>query len=361
MAKIETTVLAVRDLASNERFAACEDPHHLLDFAPCKLKAYASNPFLPAPDAPCRLIGVKDGMVVGCRNSFPGKFVADGKSHDNRISGSVYVDPRCRASLYALTLLHQALKFPGGELNINCWMSRQNQKFYRLFGSGMIRFVAFDAGGRWSRYLQKVTFPRWKAIVAVCVNQVAAFACAFLDGRRWRGLPAWSVRMTERPDDWMLAEACELVCRDSHRYRQEITPDWIRWTLGNDFKESRRKLFVRVCAGDSLVGFALVRVDIRAKFNKIYEWQVASQYAAQEADFLSVVARQIQKYGCRVQVAVGADNGDVVARLRERFPATSENYAAITIAEGSRYNGFPGIKDSRNWRARPGMGDASLW
>ena len=279
MAKIETTVLAVKDLASSaERFAGCDDPHRLLDFSPCKLKTYVSNPFLPSLDAPCRLIGVKDGTVVGCRNSFPGRFVADGTVHDNRISGSVYVDSRCRSSLYAIKMLQKALTFPGGEVNINCWMSRQNQKFYHLLGSCMIRFEVFDTGGRWSRYLQKVTSPRWRAFAAFFANRIAAFANAFLDGRRWRGLPDWTVEVTESPDDAMLEEACGFVRRDPHRYRQEITPAWIRWTLEHDFKESRRKSFVRVCENGSPVGFALVRMDDRAKFGKVYEWQVAPAF-----------------------------------------------------------------------------------
>ena len=359
--KIETLVRTVRGLTDDARFASLEDPHGLLPFSEIKLKAYRENPCLGDLDQPCQLIGVKDNKVIGRRNSFPGRFVADGKVYHNRISGSVYVDPKCRASMYALRLLQQALKLPDGELNINCWMSEQNQKFYRLFGSGMVRFEVFEAGGRWSRYMKRVDSPKWKAVVAKFVNVVAAFLCRFFDNRRWRNLPDWNVREIDVADSVSLAAFCDLVGKDHHRYRQEITPEWIRWTVENDFLGNCRKSVYRVYDGKDFVGFALVRQGYAEKFIKIYEWQLAEAYADKEAELLSVVAKSVQRYGSRVQIAVGADEESTVTKLKARFPVTHGNYAAITIADGSRFNDFAGIKDPKNWRVRPGMGDACLW
>jgi hypothetical protein len=240
-------------------------------------------------------------------------------------------------------------------------MSEQNQKFFRLFGSGMIKFEVFEAGGRWSRYMKRVGSPKWKATVAKFVNVVAAFLCCFFDNRRWRNLPDWNVQEIDIADSVALAAFCDLVRKDPHRYRQEVTSEWIRWTVENDFLGNCRKSLYGVYDSERLVGFALVRQGYSEKFIKIYEWQLSEAYADKEAELLSVVAKSVKRYGYRVQVAVGDDEEATVAKLKDRFPVTHTNYAAITIADGSKFNDFDGIKESKNWRVRPGMGDACLW
>lgn len=360
--KIETLIRTVRGLTDDARFASLEDPYGLLLFSERKLKAYRENPYLGDLDEPCQLIGVKDNKVVGRRNSFPGRFVADGKVYPNRISGSVFVDPKCRSSMYALRLLQQALKLPGGDVNINCYLSLQNQKFYRLFGSAMFRFRVFEAGGRWSAFYKRGAFSGWRRMAANIINIAVAFGNHVAGRRRWRSIPNWTVEEFDADDNMMLCKCCDLIKSDKHRYRQEITPEWIRWTIRNDFYgEVCHKRIMVVCNGEELIGFALVRYGLATKVNRIYEWQVSSRYEDFEAEFLSLVAKQLYRFGFRVQIPIGEDNVGSVERLNRRFSQSEGNYVVVTIAKGSKFEGFDGINESRNWRVRPGMGDAALW
>lgn len=360
--KIQTFVRTVRGLTDDERFSAFEDPHGLLPFAPCKLKAYRENPYLKDLDQPCQLIGVKDGKVIGRRNSFPSRIVADGVVYDTRISGSVYVDPTARSSLYAISLLNQALKFPNGDLNINCMLSVQNQKFYRLYGASLFPLVEFDAGGRWNRYYKSGNPPGWKKWAARVLNAMVSIANYMLDYGRWRGLPDWEVREIDISDEASIKNACNLINADKHRYREEITPEWIKWTLTNDFlSENNRGAMYCVYEGDNIVGFALTRGRAKENTSKIYEWQLSVGYEKREAEFLSLVAKRLCRYGSRIAIWIGEDSEETIAELKKRFPSVGRNYVVVTIADGSRFGNFDGIRDSKNWRLRPGMGDAALW
>lgn len=360
--KIQTFVRTVRGLTEDERLAAFDDPHNLLAFAPCKLKAYRENPYLKDLDQPCQLIGVKDGKVIGRRNSFPSRIVADGVVYDMRISGSVYVDPAARSSLYAISLLNQALKLPDGDLNINCMLSVQNQKFYRLYGSPMFELIEFDAGGRYNRYYKSSGFSGWKKHAAKVVNMVVAAANCLFDRGRWRGIPDWTVRKVDAADEKSVKDACDMIKTDKHRYREEITPEWVKWTLANDFLAAdNHGIMYCVYDGAELVGFALTRYAPKERKCKIYEWQLSAKYIGREAELLSIVAKTVCQFASRVQIMVGADSSETILKLRFRFLQLGCNYVVVTIAEGSKFNRFEGIKESKSWRIRPGMGDAALW
>lgn len=360
--KIQTFVRTVRGLTDDERFSAFEDPHGLLSFAPCKLKAYRENPYLKNLDQSCQLIGVKNGKVIGRRNSFPSRIVADGVVYETRISGSVYVDPAARSSLYAISLLNQALKLPNGDLNINCMLSVQNQKFYRLYGASLFSLVEFDAGGRWNRYYKPGNPPGWKKYAAKILNFAVTVTNKFFDRGRWRGLPNWDVRKIDISDEASIREACELIGADKHRYREEITPEWIKWTLANDFlAAANRGIMYCVYDGGELVGFALARYAPKERKCKIYEWQLSAKYIVREAELLSIVAKTVCQFASRVQIMVGADSSETILKLKSRFPQLGCNYVVVTIAEESKFNRFEGIKESKSWRIRPGMGDAALW
>lgn len=360
--KIQTFVRTVRGLTEDERLSAFEDPHELLSFAPCKLKTYRENPYLKDLDQPCQLIGVKDGRVIGRRNSFPSRIVADGIVYDTRISGSVYVDPAARSSLYAISLLNQALKFPDGDLNINCYLSVQNQKFYRLFGSAMFRFLVFEAGGRWSLLYRRGSYVFWKCAVIKFINFLVAVANHFFDISRWRGGGDWHVEEVDIDNIDAISDYCEMVKADMHKYRQEITPEWIRWTVSNDFYANDcRKYILRICDGKETVGFALIRKGLKTKTIRIYEWQISNKYQGQTAEFLSLVAKTAYGFGYKVQIPIAEDNIAAIMKLKERFIRSESNYVVVTIAKGSRFETFSGIRESKNWRVRPGMGDASLW
>lgn len=361
-AKIQTLTRTVRGLVEDRRFDGFADPHGLLDFPPWKLATYRENPYLVDLDSPCQLIGVRDSRVIGRRNSYPGRIVADGVVYDTRISGSVYVDPACRSSLYAVSLLEQALKFPNGDLNINCGLSPQNQKFYMLLGSAMFPLSIYEAGGRWSRYYKGRQTKLWKKIVANVINAFLACLNCICDRCRWKDLPRWKIKELDITSDCVLEEFCDLIRRDSHKYRQEITPEWIRWTLRNDFiTPNARKYLLGVYDGEVLVGFAMTRTDPSTKESKVFEWQLDQVYEGLEGEFLCTVAKWLCSFGSHVKVIVGEDSGKTIDMISKRFPLLYRNFAVVTIADESRFCAFDGIKDSLNWRVRPGMGDAPFW
>lgn len=360
--KIETLVRSVRGLTEDRRFSTLKDPKGLLVFSDIKLRTYQANPYLENLDEPCQLIGVKDGVVVGRRNSFPSRVVANGVVYNTRISGSVYVDPQCRSSLYAISLLKKAQEFPGGDLNINCGLSLQNQKFYRLLGSAMFELVMFDAGGRWNAFHKEGEYTGCKRWAAKAINLVVPILNRLFDSRRWNGVPSWEVRSESSSNEAFLMKAARLVAADSHRYRVEITPEWLRWVLENDFISlSCQKKIYGVYEDGRLVGFAVVRIDARVKFCKVIEWQVASSFQDQEVDFLRSIAKTIWRPGYRIQIAVSKDDEALYSGLLKWFPIVARNYAVITLAEKSRFGLCEGIREPGNWRIRPGMGDSPFW
>ena len=360
--KIKTIIRSIRDLSNPEGLASFADPRGLLQLSPSKLKAIQANPYLDTQDQPCQLVGILDGRVVGRRNSYLERIVAYGKTYVCRTSGSVYVDPSCRSSLYAISLLEQALKLPLGDLNINCFLSKQNQKFFRLLGSAMFQLELFEAGGRWNKFFKAGTRGGWRAIAAKIINGGIAFANYIFDKRRWRGLPDWSIVEVDCSDKRHLEKFCKLISRDTHHYRCDISKEWIKWALSCDFDlPNCKKALWAVNDGQKLVGYALVRRDFVNKYAKIFEWQINADYENVEAEFLSIIARKLYHYAYRVQIAVGADSSTTIAKLGERFYHCGHNFAVVTIADGSRFEKFDGIRDSTYWRIRPGMGDAAFW
>ena len=360
--KIETLIRTVRGLTEDRRFDSLEDPHGLLKFSEQKLRTYRENPYLSDLDQPCQLIGVKDGVVVAGRNSYPSRIVAQGKSYNIRISGSVFVDPQARASLMAISMLNKALKFEDGSLNMNCMLSIQNQKFYRLYGSSMFELAEFDAGGRWNKYYKPGNPSGWKKYAAKVLNFAVILLNKIFDGKRWCGLPDWRVEEKSISDSDFLKNASDLVASDVHSYREDITADWMKWTLENDFLAvgNHGRMF-GVYDGENFVGFALTRRNPKSGKSKIYEWQLTKEYEDKEAEMLSLVAKELFKVDSRVGVQVGTDSVNTIASLAKRFPRLISNYVVVTIAKDSPFNDFAGIKESRNWRLRPGMGDAAHW
>lgn len=360
--KIETWIRTVRQFADDSWLSDVTDPHGLLYVDPAKIKTYCTNPFLVDLEQPCQLIGVKDGRIIGRRNSFPSQIVADGVVCKMRVSGSVYVDPEARSSLYAISLLRRSLQFPDGDLNINCGLSYKNQKFYELLGSAMFKIVMFAGGGRWFRYYKGGTYTGWKAYAAKVVNAGVYLASFLLDWKRWSGLPNWTVQEVDPANLEFISTAARLVSQDRHRYRQDITREWIKWVAENDFESTGvRKMILGVYGDSGLVGFGLVRMDSNKRSVKIFEWQVDLKSEGQESHLLCVLARYCSKFGYRVQIAVAEADERLVQELERRFPRVGFNYSVVTIADGSRFKSFDGIGDAYNWRIRPGMGDAAFW
>lgn len=365
--KLQIVTRTVREVKEGESFAAFSDPLNLLRFDGCKARAYERNPYLPNGDTICQLFGVKDSVIVGRRNSFPARFVADGIVYNCRISGSVYVDLGSRSSLLGITLLSKALKLPDGELNINCGLSPVNRKFYKLAGASMFRMVNFDVGGRWNKFYKGTHFKGWRRFAAWGVSVIITTFNFLNEGLlgwwKFRGLPVWSVREISPFDSGFLRRSCDLVKTDCHKYREEITPDWIRWTLTNDFHSatcSAKQMF-GVYDRDRFVGFALTRSSSEWMRKKIYEWQLDPAYEEFEAEFLSLIARQLVTLGSSVSIMVSCDQTETIKKLASRFAMAGDDYAVVTIRSDSKFKSFEGICAQQNWRVRPGMGDACLW
>lgn len=365
--KVQILTRTVRGLTEDRSFDGFEDPWRLLPFEPCKLKTYRENPYLTDWEQTCQFFGVKDNRVVGRRNSYPARIVAKGHVYNTRISGSVFVEEKSRSSMLAITMLNKALKLPEGDLNINCGLSPVNRKFYRLYGSPMFRLVCFNVGGIWNKYYKGNGYKGWKRVAAnmisVAISLLNHLSCCCFGWLKFKGLPDWKIREVDAADDAFIDRACEMVNLDSHPYREEITPAWIKWTLSNDFCAGvcKAKKIYGVYDGEALVGFALVRYSSEWGRCKIYEWQLAKEYEGQEGEFLSLMAKEMRKHGSSIAIGVGEDSVSTITFLRKRFADVGEDYAVVTMRKDSRFSDFQGIRDSTNWRVRPGMGDACFW
>lgn len=360
--KIQTVIRTVREITDDSSFESVQDPARLVHWDPCKVKTYRENPYLDSWDLPCQLLGIKDGKVIGRRNSFPSKIVADGTVYDTRISGSVYVDQTVRSSLYAISLLNQALKFPNGDLNINCGLSPQNQKFYRFYGSAMFPFVIFDASGKWSKFYKEGLYTGWKWLAATVLNTTVFLFNQLFASTRWKGLPNWSVVDESVPGEF-IDRFCGLIRNDCHRFRVEMTPAWVRWVMNNDFITTTlwKKHLVGIYDGEKLVGFVLYRHEPLRKIYKIYDWQLTPEYEGREDALLAVVARRLYRFGHRIMIWIGEDRTKTISDFKSRFAVVGQNFAVVTLAESSRFSAVPGIRESRNWRIRPSMGDMPFW
>lgn len=366
-AKLQIQYRTVRGLSEDRSFDDYSDPLGLLRFDDCKIKAYRENPYLTDPDAPCQLFGVKDNQIVGRRNSYPARFVANGVVHNCRISGSVFVDVNCRSSLLGITLLNKALKLPDGELNINCGLSPVNREFYRLAGANMFRMVCFNVGGSWNKFYKGNHFRGWKKVAAWCISASIStlnwLSSVFCSRRKFGQLPNWEVREIDPNDKPFLAKAAELIAQDGHKFREEITPEWIKWTLTNDFhvESCSKKQMFGVYDDNRFVGFALTRSSRDWGRKKIYEWQLDSAYTTREAEFLSLIAKRINTTGSSTTIMVDDCQAETVQKLTKRFSIAGDDYAVVTIRNDSQYKAIEGIREQKNWRVRPGMGDACLW
>ena len=359
--KLEILIRSCRELSETGNFYSVEDPKGLLQYSPAKVKSYRENPYLDNIDKPCQLIAIMDGKVVGRRDSIPSRIVADGKVYRTRISGAVYVIPSARSSMCAIKLLARALELEDGELNINCMLSKQNQKFYEFMGSAMFKIEEFECGGKWNRFYKAGEYVGVKKLAASIINACVNLANLFCKSI-WIGLPNWSVREIDATDSAFADRASELIKQDAHRYRAEITPEWIGWTLKNDFSAPNcRKFAIGIYEQNTFVGFALVRQDNKYKVSRVFEWQLDAHYASMEGEFLSVVARHLVRFGYKINISVDSTSLSTINYLRNRFFIKGQNYVVVTIAEGSKFEGFDGTKESNSWRIRPGMGDAAFW
>jgi hypothetical protein len=162
-------------------------------------------------------------------------------------------------------------------------------------------------------------------------------------------------------DDVAIAKFCKMIADDSHRFRENITPSWVRWVLKNDFHKDwllSKKLYGYKKRGE-FVAFVMTRStqENGYKIGKIIEWQVDERCRFLERHMIMcTMLKELRDLDC-VYLSIG-EVDSVGMNWRKGFlPGFGCHVVSIGMGRDSVLRQYEGVDNVANWRLRGGMGD----
>lgn len=352
----------VRELGSPECVAAYDDPASYAQLHPSKVAAIRNNPFLKSETDCGQLLGICGSTIIGGICPIPLQIVADGEVYSAICGSSLLVIPEARSTGYGIDILDKMRSLCKDGIDIYCGLSKDSRRLVKLLGRSLFP-VQRHVMIRRSREFTSYRHPQ-------IVWRVASF---FLDAIFWihrlfvRSIVAvklkgLSVRQIEVSDDDAIESCARLAEADRHRFRQNITPEWIKWVLTNEFRPIERvhKRLYGVYRGTELVVFWISKTDSSGERGRVIEWQVSEKYAELEPWILLKAALMILPF-CN---AVNLDSDDEANYRLFRmlgFLSVPGQFCAVGADEQSRLNEHKGYSEQSNWRVRMSMADGAFY
>jgi len=357
--KVESFQRTLDSLDDEHCFDGKIDPAQSLLIGDAKARTFKTCPYIFAGTFPIQTYGLVGNEVVGSINHFCYNIIADGSRYLTAVGDSLYVYDKYRSTMFGVSLLDGLKNLSRDHIVMGCRYSPQAQGVlrllrYRMFRLNEYKYIKHSMGIVLTRSYAK--FPHF---VLDCVYAVIRWVVWMLT---WLKTHQLSVREISCLDDSTLNAMADLVKRDVHRFREDVTVEWLRWTLSNDFQVDVTKKAYGVYVSGILVGFFLVRLCGSGKGEgKIFEWQLDSRYNRQTIDLMLRVARLCVQKCDYLTLSLGDEDNQNARALKMLLCRRTEQVVALWVAKDSPLTKHEGYGAFSNWRIRPGMGDACFW
>ena len=362
--EVETLVRRVDDLPNPDWLNNVSDSSNLLYLSESKKAVFERNPFLRDKNQPAQFIGMVDGHVMGRLNPFTYQIVADGYIYEVAAGDSLFVEEKYRGTMYALDLIDMQTQAAQGLATLNCGLSKAAQKFVKLNGDTIFYLERFVLFSRCDDFLKGRIREVFRKILSPILNVVLVLYRKLLSMLVWLRTWRWKIEKISLSNKVAIKEFCDQISKDEHRFRVNITPEWIEWVLGNDFfgDTNPEKTLYRISTRGKLIGYALARFgeNGRGRRGKILDWQIVPECRRISSWLFLRIATKIADKCDVVVLQIPEDDKSMrtLSRFLLRLP---RQMAVLHCAEDSPLTRHPGYADKTNWRIRPSIGDACFY
>jgi hypothetical protein len=342
--------------------AMFDDPAAYAKLHPSKIQTIRSNPLLESGDECGQILGICDSTVIGGICPMPLQVVADRRVYSAICGSSLMVIPEARITGYGIDVLEKMRNLCSDRIDLSCGLSADSRKLLKFLDRCL-----FPVGRHLMIRRSREFTDHRKPFVAWRMASFIFDVAFYLHRLPIRVLVAWKmrglkVRQIEATDSSALDSCVKLVEQDKHRFRQNITAEWFRWVLTNEFRpvEKANKRLYGVYRGEILVGFWISKTDTHGDRGRIIEWQVSEEWAALEPWVLLKAALRLLPF-CNV-VNLDTDN-EVSNCLFKKlgFLQVPGQVCGVGADDGSRLRTHEGWSEQHNWRIRMSMADAAFW
>ena len=207
-------------------------------------------------------------------------------------------------------------------------------------------------------------------IASFVIDFCISFYSLFLRvGAIW-GLRGIRVDEIRYDDEQTLNGIAGIVAADSALFSEVHDGRWFKWHMTRSFsKDGPLRLFVAKSEED-IIGFCMIKKRFHEQashrgfkniwLGSIVEWQMKNGYEKKLGWFLVRIALKLKSEGMDAVEIPTADASLNRFLRRIGWRQVGESNFVIKAGQGSPLYGNEDMKDPRNWRLRPAMGDAGL-
>ena len=272
------------DLGKNSRFAKFRDPSGQLRFSEAQKSVYLNNPFVSGRDFPIRIVGIVEDVVIGGISPLPLQIVADQKVYDVTAGCAIYVMDEYRNTGLGMDLPRLCMEQVADQVSLNAGLSARGRRLCKLLKAGVFDFTQY-LYVRNSSSLVRQKLSGWKAVVVTTMWNVVAVAqrtiLRLYGNWKLRGL---QIKYLSVDDESVLQKICALIAKDTHRFRENVNSEFLRWALECDFLcyGVCKKMLMGIFKGDDLIGFVFGKSYAHKTSARIIEWQMVREYESLE-------------------------------------------------------------------------------
>lgn len=359
--RVTTIIRTVDQVCKGDAPVGFTDPASLIGVNEGRRDAFLENPFLGDGNQALQIIGHINHEVVGRLNVFPLEIVADGQVITANCGDSLYVRDEYRKTLYGVTLLDKLNNVSNDKVSLSAGFSVVAQQLIRLLKNTVYplrklmlvrRSRAILAGlGRLHPLIHlSLLFDLGLALynwVGKCRTRIA--------------LRGYELVEIGYDDDVAIAKFCKMIADDRHRFRENITPSWVRWVLKSDFHRDwllSKKLYGYKKGGE-FVAFVMTRntQEEGHRIGKVIEWQMDESCRSLEKNMIMRIMQKELRDLDYVYLSIGEIDSTGMNWRNGFLPGLGCQVISIGMGKDSPLRQHEGFDNVANWRLRGGMGD----
>lgn len=359
---VKTVYRKISDLDDENWMSDKLDPEGTLAIGVAKAKTFKENPYVSDSTTPVQAVGLSGQDVVGKINQLWYDIFAEGKRYRVVSGEDLFVYEKFRSTMYGVKLLDGLKAFSPDRIVMGCRYSALAQKVIALLRYHIFPLRHFYLIRHSEKFVSSHLRPSLVRVGAFVTDFIFAIWRSLLSLMAWVRTHEVTIRIMELSDSEGLKKIEDVVASDTHRFREDITANWLKWVVGNDFCEGARKKLYGYYREDRLIGFALVRfmADGKGK-GELLEWQFVPDYRGKEAH---LILRSLIKLVAHCDFAMlmfDAENAELNNFFKRKLVRRKDDLAALYVAPDSPLRRHLGYEEARNWRIRPALGDSCFW
>lgn len=359
--RVTTIIRTVDQVCKGDAPVGFTGPASLIGVNEGRRDAFLENPFLGDGNQALQIIGHINHEVVGRLNVFPLEIVADGQVITANCGDSLYVRDEYRKTLYGVALLDKLNNVSKDRVSLSAGFSVAAQQLIRLLKNTVYPLRKFMLVRRSRAIL--AGFGRLHPLIYLSLFFDMGLALYNWVGKcRTRiALRGYELVEVGYDDDVAITKFCKMIADDSHRFRENITPSWVRWVLKNDFHKDwllSKKLYGYKKRGE-FVAFVMTRStqENGYKIGKIIEWQVDERCRFLERNMIMCAMLKELRDLDYVYLSIGEIDSTGMNWRNGFLPGLGCQVISIGMGKDSPLRQHEGFDNVANWRLRGGMGD----